>query len=651
MLALAALSAVCGLAVGLAEAAARRALIALLSCLLTACSPIVIAAQLVHLYLRLRLRPEERARAMDTETRFEELLDSLPRIVASWRARMERKASKWTGRGIVVVAGGERYGALATELVLSLREVGCELPIEVFHLGTAELACDAMAALAACDDNLTLRDLLSGHPALCDVAGYGYAAKPLALVASSFAEALLLDADNSVVDDPTALFEAPQYARHGAVFWCDQYANDETFVRLFDPLGVRQRPSRVDAFVQDALDRHLVSSVRIKPSFARAMEARLGLPAAHKTQESGQVLVDKRRCLDGLAATMVLNQNTQRPLVYRGLHGDKDTFRVGFAATGTPFHYPHASPPALGGYVDPRRGIFFDLCLIQPGLAGADEGGVAGVEAEPEPEWLTHAQVQLERAGGDAIGAGRGGGGGGGEARGGGGGPPPRPPPKPMFLHYCGRHRDDDAARSAGRPPTAMMSARGRPFRRWPFDGRRGYMRGVVEPFGVDELAAAAAAARRTAAAAATATVGSSRAAGSAAGTTDVAEALPPARREAMQIVLGAAASQTEAAMTLADAAESRAVAAETQLMTAEAEATEAMLRAQAAEARAAAAEERLEEMLSARAAAANVAGHARVERARAAAASIERAKPEDEAGPFAPTTPLWFGPEPQAAS
>ena len=73
--------------------------------------------------------------------------------------------------------------------------------------------CAAMTALAARDD-VTLRDLLSGQPTLKDEAGFGYAAKPLALAASSFAEALLLDADNFVLGDPTTLFDAPAYRAH-----------------------------------------------------------------------------------------------------------------------------------------------------------------------------------------------------------------------------------------------------------------------------------------------------------------------------------------------------------------------------------------------------------------------------------------------------
>ena len=81
------------------------------------------------------------------------------------------------------------------------------LPIEAFYLGPEEAGCAAMTSLAS-REGVTLRDLLSGQPTLRDEPGFGYAAKPLALAASRFAEALLLDADNFALADPTRLFES-----------------------------------------------------------------------------------------------------------------------------------------------------------------------------------------------------------------------------------------------------------------------------------------------------------------------------------------------------------------------------------------------------------------------------------------------------------
>ena len=183
------------------------------------------------------------------------------------------------------------------------------------------------------------------------------------------------------------------YRKSGAVFWCDMYAHSAKFVRMFDPWGVRVAPTALEAALQDLLDVHLIAPVRKKPSFDRALLS-VGLPPSQLTQESGQLLMHKRKCLSGLAATMLLNLNTHRAIVYAGLHGDKDTFRLGFAAVGCAYLYVD-SPPDLGGQLDETTGVFHDTCFIQRDVPGGLTGAAAGV-------------------------------------------------PRPLFLHYCGRHREDD---------------------------------------------------------------------------------------------------------------------------------------------------------------------------------------------------------------
>ena len=424
----------------------RRGLLSLKRVMAAVLGPATVAAQLLELWWRLRSCGAERQQAQAKTDAFARLLQELPTLTSPWSARLRRKSERWQGRGIVVVAGGERYGRLACALIDSLRAHGCLLPVEVFHIGIQEVdGCAAMAELAA-RPAVTLRDLAAGQPTLRDQPGYGYAAKPLALAACSFAEALLLDADNFALGDPSQLFDSGAYRESGAIFWSDMYHTSETFVRLHDPSEVRRRPSRLDQLVQDALDAWLIAPLRIRPDYAPALAA-IGLTAGSLTQESGQLLCDKRRCIDALAAVGVLNSNTYRPLVYAGLHGDKDTFRVAFRALDTPYHQV-ASPPELGGHVDPSSGVFSDSCFVQPHPEDARCGGPCG-------------------------------------------GPGGEPPARALFLHYCGRHRiDDDERRAADRAmPTARMTAVGRPFRTWPYDGRRGYMLGCVEPFAVPRAA------------------------------------------------------------------------------------------------------------------------------------------------------------------
>ncbi|MFN5915272.1 MAG: hypothetical protein ACK48K_00730 [Planctomycetota bacterium] len=62
------------------------------------------------------------------------------------------------------------------------------------------------------------RQVEKDHPSriLC-----GWELKLYATLHSPFAQVLFLDADNGVVCDPTYLFDCEEYKRHGAIFWPD----------------------------------------------------------------------------------------------------------------------------------------------------------------------------------------------------------------------------------------------------------------------------------------------------------------------------------------------------------------------------------------------------------------------------------------------
>ena len=123
-------------------------------------------------------------------------------------------------------------------------------------------------------------------------------------------QVLLIDADNSVLCDPTFLFECQEFRRSGALFWSDMYSLEQKFVRMYDPLEVRRRPTALDGWLQDALDQRLLAPIRAKPDFRPTLRA-LGVPTAAASGESGQMLIHKSRRRRGLAAVMVMNLNLQ----------------------------------------------------------------------------------------------------------------------------------------------------------------------------------------------------------------------------------------------------------------------------------------------------------------------------------------------------
>jgi len=191
---------------------------------------------------------------------------------------------RYHGRGIVMCSG-PRHITCAWVCIRMLRHLGCQLPIELWHLNASELALPMRKALepysVRCVDASEVRQQ---HPVrLLN----GWELKPYSILHSGFEEVLLLDADNVPIRDPDFLFESDPYRRHGAVFWPDfgRLAADRPIWKI---CGIRYRD---------------------EPEF-----------------ESGQIVVDKQRCWKALQLTMHLNEHSD--FYYDYIHGDKETFHM-----------------------------------------------------------------------------------------------------------------------------------------------------------------------------------------------------------------------------------------------------------------------------------------------------------------------------------
>jgi FkbM family methyltransferase len=136
----------------------------------------------------------------------------------------------------------------------------------------------------------------------------GWELKPYAIINSAFAEVLLLDADNVPVKNPEYLFNTAEYSQFGAIFWPD-YGR---LKRNNDIWQITQIPYRDE------------------PEF-----------------ESGQIIVDKRRCWRALQVTMHLNEHSD--FYYRYIHGDKDTFHIGWRKIEQAYAMPAHSIFTLSG--------------------------------------------------------------------------------------------------------------------------------------------------------------------------------------------------------------------------------------------------------------------------------------------------------------
>lgn len=234
---------------------------------------------------------------------------------------------RYHGRGIVVCAGGLSHLANAFVCMKLLRE-HTDLPIELFHAGAAEMPAGVPRLLEDDLAPIVVRDitepglhtdpavrmqspLLDEHPYLTVRSFRGVWIKAFAILQSSFEEVLCLDADNMPIQPLEPLFEAPEYRGAGAVFWPDLDRTRSTSDELFRVFGVTTE------------------------ALKRGFEF-----------ESGQILLDKRRCWRALLTVCLANSDVEgfREYCYRHTLGDKDTFRLAFEAARQPYHLvPHPS--------------------------------------------------------------------------------------------------------------------------------------------------------------------------------------------------------------------------------------------------------------------------------------------------------------------
>jgi hypothetical protein len=183
------------------------------------------------------------------------------------------------GRGIVCTAGdGQAPYLLAS--IASFRRLGCTLPVEIMYLGDADLSEDYRAELEALEGVIT-RDLSQ----MINDEGWklaGWAAKPFAILHSSFREVLFIDADALFFINPELLFDDPLYVQTGALFFKDRLLMPES-------------------------KKHWLQQILARPVSKQVMQSRFWRGESGHMQESGAMVVDKWRHF--VALLMVTRMN------------------------------------------------------------------------------------------------------------------------------------------------------------------------------------------------------------------------------------------------------------------------------------------------------------------------------------------------------
>ncbi|KAJ2991919.1 hypothetical protein NUW58_g2344 [Xylaria curta] len=260
---------------------------------------------------------------------------------------------KNAGRGIVLTAGDEQAQYLLTT-IYTFRELGCDLPIEVMYLGDEDLGEDHRFELEVSrlllvrssityTDNaaqalpgVTTRDISE----MVDDSGWklaGWAIKPFAMLMSSFREVIFIDADSFFFRDPASLFDDPGYKKTGALFFRDRTIMPES-------------------------KRRWLLQILPRPIHQLAKESSWWTGASGHHQESGVVVVDKWKHFVSMLLICRFNGSDRDPKdgkmgVYEMMHGDKETFWIGFLLAGDTSFAFHKGAVGSIGVVDPPNEI------------------------------------------------------------------------------------------------------------------------------------------------------------------------------------------------------------------------------------------------------------------------------------------------------
>jgi len=240
-------------------------------------------------------------------------------VVTGFIKDLQEPTDYGKGRGIVMAGGGVKYFPSLWIGLNRLRETGCNLPVELWHLGEAEID-PAMRELLKplgviiCDAHETRKK----HPVRIL---NGWELKPYSMLHSSFRELLFLDADSIPLKNPEFLFTEPEYLKKGTIFWAD-YPHWMLKKEAYKAFGCKlpanlRSPGNDFAFFSKAIDK----------------DEEWDIPV-----ESGQMVVNKSKCWKALRLAMFFCEHSD--YYFRFVHGDKETFHMAWRRLEAPYAMP-----------------------------------------------------------------------------------------------------------------------------------------------------------------------------------------------------------------------------------------------------------------------------------------------------------------------
>ncbi|OUM69183.1 glycosyltransferase family 71 protein, partial [Piromyces sp. E2] len=205
----------------------------------------------------------------------------------------------------IVMCTGDYHFSYARSVIDTLRNIlNCTLPIEIFYIGDDDLSLENRHILSDFS-NIFFTDISTFFDNNI-VNLSGWAIKPFAILGSRFEEIILMDADVIFVRNPIELFDEPGYIRTGTLFYKDRTTEPNIYSLKW-----------LKGWMNDPLP--------------ETEKLRFWNGETYHEMESGTVVIHKTKTILGLLNTCKLNEyNYRHHVVYKRVHGDKETFWMGF---------------------------------------------------------------------------------------------------------------------------------------------------------------------------------------------------------------------------------------------------------------------------------------------------------------------------------
>ncbi|CUM49769.1 unnamed protein product [Debaryomyces tyrocola] len=287
----------------------------------------------------------------ELQVRHKNVLEELPSELPTTTYNLE-------SNGIVFVGGG-KFSWLSYLSLLSLRETGSKLPVEVIM----PTYFDYKQELEFCIE--ILPKLNASCVVIPDAFGAStmnrwnkkiksYQFKILAVLASSFQNVLLLDSDNIVIENPDPFFDSDLYKKYGMITWPD-YSERTISPHFYNISGTevnerkRVRYDRLPIGYTESND-NLSDAERDSVPFHD-----LDGTVPNLSTESGQLFINKLS--HGRTLLLSLYYNLYGPKLYYKLfslgelgEGDKDTFTAAATVLKQKFYQLKSPIKGIGHY-------------------------------------------------------------------------------------------------------------------------------------------------------------------------------------------------------------------------------------------------------------------------------------------------------------